>query len=61
MHQIEKEMVAKAKACLKIAERRLQASNTFTTDYEVEAEVSFFIKKWMILYIYLRGILSMMI
>ena len=38
-------MVAKAKACLKIAERKLQASNTFTTDYEVEPDVAFFIKK----------------
>ena len=59
LHQIEKEMVAKAKVCLKIAERKWQASNTFTTDYEVEVDVAFFIKKWMILFIYLKNVLNM--
>ncbi len=45
LHQIEKELVVQAKACLKIAEKKLRAKNTFTTDYEVEVAVSFFTER----------------
>ena len=45
----------------KIAERRLQASNTFSTDYEVEVELAFYTENKDAPFIYFRKTLSMMI
>lgn len=40
---IEQQIVERAIACLRIAETKLQGEDTFTTDYEVEATVEYYL------------------